>query len=723
MSAPLRVALLWHMHQPYYLDDLSGETSLPWVRLHATKAYADMNAVLARHPQMACTINVVPSLLAQLKAYEQDERLSDTFLNLSRIYPEDLEPDEKAFIVRYFFMSNWDTMVRRHPGYAALLQRRGVPGDPAAVDKAVHRFSRQDLRDLQVWFNLSWFGFNAQRDERIAPLLAKGGSFTEAEKSLVLDVQAEVLAGVIPGWKRLLDAGRVEISTSPFYHPILPILVGSDVVRRSMPYVMLPGDFSFRDDARAQIQRGVDYYRETFGRAPVGVWPSEGSVCPEVVPLFAEAGLKWMATDEGILARSLPEFSRERDLYRPYRMAVNEAEVSVFFRDRYLSDLIGFTYSKNPPEIALADFVRHLDRIRQVTPGGTVSIVLDGENPWEYYADGGEGFLNGLFRILVEDERFEPVSMRQAVEEQPPQRTLNKLHSGSWINANYGIWIGGPEENQAWTLVQRTHNALKMARQAGRHDPAALDAAEEQLFQAEGSDWFWWYDDDFNSENDAEFDNLFRGKLKNVFRLLGDRVPAYLDEPIHRERDSQLVVQPLSLISPQLDGRVTHFYEWKDAGFIDLAKVRGSMHLSKNILHKLYFGFDQQNLYLRLDPSDECLAYGENGLRVVIQLQGQVERQVSFPFALGDAELREYELLAPDDLSRWETVAQHDGVRVGEIAEVAVPFKLLDVSPGQPLWFVIYLMKGEVEEDRFPKNGRVMIYVPDENYDSINWSV
>jgi len=723
MSEPLRVAILWHMHQPYYLDDLTGRVSLPWVRLHATKAYTDLTTMLQRHPEMACTINVVPSLLAQLQAYDEREDIQDDFLTVSRKEADELDDDEKLFLMRCFFMSNWDTMVKRHPGYTRLLERRGRASDPDSLRQAVERFSKQDLLDLQVWFNLSWFGFAALHDERIAPLLEKGSTFTEVEKNLVLDVQAEILGEVIPGWRKLLDGSKVEISTSPYYHPILPILIGTDIVRRSMPDATLPGDFSFFEDAKAQIERGVAYYRELFGRAPVGIWPSEGSVCPELVPLLADAGLKWMATDEAVLMRSLADGQREHDLYQPYRALMNGSEIAVFFRDRYLSDLVGFTYSKNPPEIAVESFIGHLGRIAKNNPGGTVSIILDGENPWEYYPDSGEGFLNGLFKHLVQDDRFRPVSMRQAQEEAPPTRTLSKLHSGSWINANYGIWIGGPEENQAWTVLNRTRGALELAEQSGKIAPEALQEAYEQLYQAEGSDWFWWYDDDFNSENDEEFDNLFRRKLANVYHALGQDTPAFLDEPIHVTRENILIAQPLALIQPTIDGQVTEFYEWTDAGYIDVSKTRGSMHLAKNTLQAFYFGFDRDNLYLRLDPSEECVMQGAQDLHVRIHLCGQAERMLQFPLALGQNTVTGCEMTAPNDQGVWESVGKLDRVRVDDVAEIAIPFALLDVRPGQPLWFVVHIMKGEITEDRFPKNGRVLIHVPDENYNSINWSV
>ena len=723
MSKPLQVCFLWHMHQPYYRNDLDGQVSLPWVRLHATKAYLDMIAALEAHPDMACTINVVPSLLAQLRAYETVADSKDTFLELTRKPAEDLTPDERRFVLRFFFMSNWDTMVRPHAGYARLLERRGATTDPENIENGLRRFSTQDFLDLQIWFNLSWFGFTARRDARAAYLIEKGGGFSEDDKNILLQTQAELLAQVIPGWQRLLKAGVVELSTSAFYHPILPILIASQIAKRSSPNVTLPGDFSFVEDAQEQIQRGIGYFREVFGQMPAGFWPSEGAVCPELIPLVAGAGLRWIATDEDILLRSLGNAARERDLYRIYGAAHGGHEIAIFFRDRYLSDLIGFTYAKNPPDIAVQDLLGHLGRIAQNNPDGTVSIILDGENPWEYYPDGGEGFLHRLFAALTKDARFRPASMRQALDSAPPQKNITNLYSGSWINANYRIWIGGPEENHAWSLLDRAHSTLNLARQSGKTPLEKLRAAGEQLYQAEGSDWFWWFGDDFNSENDAEFDRLFRERVANVYLVLGQKPPAALDEPLHTERENLLVTQPLALIRPTIDGEVTHFYEWADAGFIDVRRVRGSMHLSKALLNGFYFGFDQQYLYIRLDPAEECHLFRAEPYEVRIHLAGQVERQVRLTCDLGNRAGRKYQLMSLNADGMWEATAAYDSVQIGSIVEMAIPFAALSATPGQALSFAVHLMKGEMEEDRFPKNGRVIINVPDENFDSIHWSV
>ncbi|NLH50323.1 MAG: hypothetical protein GX444_17215 [Myxococcales bacterium] len=722
MSKPLRVAFLWHMHQPYYLDDTSGKIILPWVRLHATKAYYDMSAMLLRHPEMACTINAVPSLLAQLKAYAERPDIDDSFLALSRKPAAELDDEERRFVLRYFFMANWETLIRPYPGYSRLLDRRGIRTDEESLDRALKLFSNQDFLDLQVWFNLAWFGFTARRDPRIVPLLEKGMSFTEPDKRLLLDVQLEILKQIIPLWKKLLEAGRVEISTSPFYHPILPILVGSHVVRRSMPEVTLHGDFSFEEDARDQIREGVAYYESIFGQAARGMWPSEGSVCPEIIPHLADAGLEWIATDEAILFRSLGDGSSRQRLFEPYRAEYKGSQICVFFRDRYLSDLIGFTYAKNDPRTAILDFAGHLGRIAESAPDGLVNVVLDGENPWEYYRDGGEAFLDGLYQTLLQDKRFRPVSMGQALREAPPKQTLTKLHSGSWINANYRIWIGGPEENRAWSLVDRTRSHFETVRQAGNMPPEKIAAARRQLFQAEGSDWFWWYDDDFNSENDSDFDRLFRQKLVNVYLALDENPPAVLSEPIHVDKANLLITQPLALLHPTIDGHITNFYEWADAGYIDLTRVRGSMHLSKNLLARLMFGFDEQKLYLRLDPSDELLAFGSE-LQVQVQIAGRVERQIRFPLRFGARAATRYQIWAPDSGEDWRSIGEHHELGMQEIIELALPISFLQIAAGDPLSFVVRIMKGSVEEDRFPKNGRINLKVPDRNYDSINWSV
>ena len=491
----LNIAFFWHMHQPYYRDPLSGEFSLPWVRLHALKGYYDVISLLEEYPAIHQTFNLVPSLLSQLSNYAREEG-RDIFLEHTRKPAEELSPEEKKFILINFFMCNWETMVKPYPEYWTLLLKRGLKLPEYRLDDLLHQFTTQDFRDLQVWFNLTWFGYRArEKKPSVRELLEKGRIFSEADKAALLTAQTEIIREVIPLYQSTRARGQVEITISPFYHPILPLLINSAHASRAMPQVSLPGSFIHPEDAEAQIRKAVDYYRDLFGTNPTGMWPSEGSVSPELIPIVQRAGIRWIASDEGILFKSLPGEASRASLYQPFRVRYGQAEIAMAFRDRNLSDLIGFTYSKNPPEASANDLLTHLRNIQKSLPGDRdhlVLIALDGENPWEYYPDGGHGFLCRLYEKLSLDPTLKTVRMDEFLEGHASRETLNFLHTGSWIDQNFRIWIGSPEENQAWDCLQKTRAFLK---NTSNKEPAAprekQQLAWEEIYVAEGSDWFW----------------------------------------------------------------------------------------------------------------------------------------------------------------------------------------------------------------------------------------
>ena len=354
MSAPLEVAVLWHMHQPDYRDKLKGRAVLPWVRLHAVKDYYPMAALVDEFPGLRVTFNYVPSLLDQLEDYLAGRSL-DEHLVLSTVAARDLNQEGQIFLLRNFFMANHETMIRPFPRYLELLEKRGPSGEQRHLESAQRVYGAKDFLDLQVLFNLAWFGpYFLKTDPLCRELAAKGQGFTEAEKGALLERQREIAGQVVPLLRRLVAEGRIEISTTPFYHPILPLLVDSDCARVAMPDVTLPHQaFRHPEDALAQIRKAIAFHERAFGERPQGIWPSEGSVSPAVLQLFQEQGLRWTATDENILFRSLglplnQEFyrsgKREELLYQPYR--TETGTTAVFFRDHVLSDLVGFSYSR-----------------------------------------------------------------------------------------------------------------------------------------------------------------------------------------------------------------------------------------------------------------------------------------------------------------------------------------------------------------------------------------
>jgi alpha-amylase/alpha-mannosidase (GH57 family) len=532
-----RVAILWHMHQPYYEDLVTREHILPWVRLHALKDYYGMVALLREFPDVHVTFNLVPSLLVQLEAFAED-RARDPYLELSLKPAVALTGSDVAFILDNFFHAHRQRMIEAYPRYRELLEKRGSapPGAERPATIAA-RFSAEDLRDLQVWHKLAWFDpIYLATDERIRGLAAKDRGFTEDDKALLRRVEVELLNRVIPEYRDAIARGQIEVSTSPFYHPILPLLCDTDIYRRTHPASAMPKRrFQHPEDAAEQLERAAACHERLFGKRPVGLWPSEGSVSDAMVPLVAEAGFRWMATDEQILANSLGiRFARDaagnldqpERLYAAYGVKAGGAGVSCVFRDHGLSDLIGFAYSGWNAHAAATDFVTRLvdagRRYRERTGGeeAIIPIILDGENAWEHFEGGGRPFLRALYGQLQAHPELTTVTMEQACKE--PRHELRGIFPGSWIDSNFYIWIGHRDDQRGWDQLAEARQALEDAAEVA---PDALAAAREEMLIAEGSDWFWWYGDDHSSDHDREFDDLFRRHLRNVYRLLGKPVP------------------------------------------------------------------------------------------------------------------------------------------------------------------------------------------------------
>jgi len=724
MASRLHIAFLWHMHQPYYRDPLTGVYSLPWVRLHAIKSYYDMPRAAEAFPELGMTFNMVPSLLKQLADYASGEG-QDLLLEVSKRPAAELEPDERRSILANFFMCNWDTMVKPHPAYWRLLAKRGLRLDESTIDEAMGRFSVQDFLNLQVWFNLSWFGFTAlAEDEGLRELKSKGQAFTEEDKAYVLEAQRQVVAKVIPTYKRLLAGGKVELSTSPFYHPILPLLIDTEIARRCMPQAPLPPRFHHPEDATAQIERGVAYFTQTFGQPPRGMWPSEGSVTPELIPLVAKAGLKWLATDEAILLNSLSGNVDRRNIFEPYRVGEGGAEVSMVFRDRGLSDLVGFTYGRDPNFDSAEDLYSRFRQIRDGYQGSrqpVVCVILDGENPWEYYFDGGQSFLSSLFEKISRDPSMEAVSIGAYVESNPPERHLDNLYSGSWINHNYEIWIGGAEENRAWTLLGETRDFFAQHSIEGL-SAEKVERAREELFAAEGSDWFWWYGDQFSSDNDVEFDRLFRLHLANVYTLLDTPVPEELEIPIIVQHKVRPVWEPIGFIEPVIDGKETNYYEWKEAGLFRARGGQAAMYRSERYIGDLHYGFNLTNFYLRLDLDTER-AELPSGLEVHVELEVNGCRyRAAFPLAF-EAEARPVELSRVSEGKEPETLAPVGLMRAGRIVEVALPFGALEAAENQEVRLHVELRRAAMLCERLPRTGYISFQVPSQNFERMMWSV
>jgi len=662
LSHPLYVAFVWHMHQPYYKDFASGEYILPWARLHGCKEYIHMAEVLAQYPEVKATFNFVPCLVEQILEYASGEAV-DRALALSR--QETWSDEDKAYLLSFFFSVNWERVVRRYPRYSQLLElRHQARGD--------HRLLGQDFyRDLVAWFNLVWLDHVAlENDPELLALVDKGSKFTHQDVSLILSKQSDYVANVVPLYSHLRDRGQIELTTSPYYHPILPLLIDTDTAQRASPGLPSPASaFRHPEDAVEQIRRAVEAHQAHFGQAPRGLWPSEGAVCPELPPILARHGIGWFATDEAILARSLG-VGIERDpyghvvnphvLYQPYgtassverqassverpatsdqRPATSPQPPVAIFRDHMLSDRIGFVYQSMPGRDAAEDLMHRLDVIRERLndPDNAylVSIILDGENCWESYPDYGDPFLHHLYQRLSEAEDIQTVTVAEYLEQFPPRETVEHLATGSWIGGNLETWIGEAEQNRAWEVLGRVRDELVAWQNA---TPGAgfdvLEKAWRQIYIAEGSDWFWWYYSRNVSGQDHVFDQAFRDHLAGVYFAIGRPAPRWLSEPIQGLAARQDYRAPSSYISPHLSGGDEASLEWAVAGFLEPAASTGAMQRAEaGELRRLFFGYNPTSLYFRVET---WAALGLYDVSLFLRFDQDGPEQLVFPTLEGE---------------------------------------------------------------------------------------
>ena len=686
------ISFLWHMHQPFYKDLVTGEYKLPWTRMHALKDYYGMVRILEEFPKIHQTFNLVPSMMVQIEEYAANHA-RDPLLDLALKPAEQLTSDEKRSMLRNFFLANPSRMIHRYPRYRELFQAWEAQKHGGGWKGVL---STQDFRDLQVLSQLAWFDEEIQEhDAEARKLIEKGRDFSPDDQALMGRKQVEIVGLVIPEYKKLAATGQIEISTTPFYHPILPLLCDSNIASVSHPGVALPPRFSYPDDARYQLTRAREYIADTFGVAPVGLWPSEGSVSDQAFEIASEVGFKWAATDNGILDRTLGHAAGLDGMYRTWSWQRGGNSMGVIFRDHMLSDLVGFVYSGMQPADAANDLLR---RIRDNSAGilskgrdALVPIILDGENAWEYYDRNGRPFFRELYSRITDDPHLECVTVSEAFERVAPS-TLDHIFPGSWINSNFDVWIGADEDNRAWEYLLAARQAYDAAGQKVPDDRRRL--AYEELLIAEGSDWCWWYGPEHDTANRVEFDELYRAHLANVYAALNLTAPEELSRPIIQVREDSRLTQPTGRISPKIDGIVSSYFEWMGAGVYQVARRGGAMHGKRFIFSQIQFGSDGAKLFLRIDftpGSNDILKFGE--LRCTMRVDGEEQR----------AGIR---LSAPKDQVYLVPSGAVVEWAANSILEIAIPLKRKD---SEPLDVCLSAWKDGLPVDAVPQQGWLAI--------------
>jgi len=738
MKRPLNIAFLWHMHQPLYKDPFTGEYILPWVLFHGTKDYLTMVSLLNEFPSIHQTFNLVPSLIEQLKDYASGEP-NDRYRKVSSRDASLLTKEEKLFMLERFFQANWDTMVKPVERYWELLKKRGFSARKEDIEESLRYFTAQDFLDLQLLFNLAWIdpGF-AGKDPELSFLVKKGRNYTEEDKKTVLSKQVDIIKMIIPEYVEMKRRGIIELTASPYYHPILPLLCDSFSAKEAMPDIKLPQErFRYPEDAKDQIRMAISHHKNTFEDPPSGMWPSEGSVSMEILPILKREGIRWLATDEDILSLSLgvpllrdaEGNCKDTIIYKPYRIDVDGSALTIIFRDRVLSDLIGFNYARWEADKAAEDFIERLTKIYAgiEDPGShIVNITLDGENAWEYYRKNGRDFLASLYSRLSENKIFRCVTVSEFLSENPAEENLPKLFSGSWINHNFKIWIGHSEDNTAWDYITEARRALsahKMAAGSSPEKSASLEKAWNELYASEGSDWFWWYGDEHSSMCEGDFDALFRSHLKKVYSIIGKEPPAILDIPIISEdRGYSPPKIPTGFINPLLDGEVTNYYEWLYAGRLERAAISEAMHRegeSAGLIGGISYGFNLETLFFRFDYQKAVAPYNEKWNITVNFLYPKPQR---ITVSVCGKESKGTILEKSPETGQWKECGELRLLASGGVVEAGISFKELSAKGWDEVRLFIDI-EAEAGLERWPPRGFLVIEVPTEDFESRHWAV
>ena len=715
------VVFLWHMHQPYYVNPVTRTAMMPWVRLHAVKGYLDMISIIEDYPSIRVNFNLTPVLLLQVKELI-DGDITDLWFEWARKPAADLNDEEKLAILENFFKINWDNLVKPYPRYWELLHKRGLTFYRDEVRRGLNYFTQQEMLDLQVWFNLAWCGYTADKlYPELPKLRAKGRDFTEAEKTRVLDIHLEILRIVLERYAAAEARGQAELTTTPFFHPILPLVYDSAFAERCLPGRKFPQRFHWPEDAAAQLTLAVEQHERLFGKKPRGLWPSEGSIAPELIPLMERVGIQYFCTDEENLFHSLkrdPAYVGTQvdhlELFQGWRIKYDGASVNAVFRERPLSDFIGFTAAKNDPQEAARHLLHHMTHIASMVPHetGLIPLILDGENAWETFRDGGEAFLRALYSgIAAAPEQLHSCTIEDYFARNSPTKALTTLHTGSWICGNFDIWIGEDEENRAWDLLGQTRSFLQQQIDSGHLKPDEKKNALLEIYAAEGSDWFWWYGPDFSTENDDLFDDLFRQHLNNVYAICGEPAPAVLEAPITRAKAATVYKTPESLIEPEIDGVLSSYFEWMGAGFYQPGSEQSAMYRSERLLDGIWFGFGVESLYLRFD----FLKWDGASLKVVFyEPRGFILK--AGPFGADGAS--EFTLTTPGGVElRRASIAARD------IVEWEVPLLDLALKPGSPVAFQVRVMAGGIETEKYPEAAAIQLNVPGPDFAAAKWIV
>lgn len=704
------------MHQPVYQLTLTGDYLMPWVRLHAVKDYLDMVLILEKFPKIKLNFNLVPVLLDSLIDYGEND-LHDIHSRLTITDVEDLTADDKEFIINNFFDANFHSMILPSEEYNRLYQKYQL--NP---ENDINMFSNQEYSDLMALFNLAWFDpIYKNIYPELKKLIKKGKDYTTEDRIKIIDIQRDIIRKIIPTYKKFSDEGRIEITTSPYYHPILPILLDIKSIKKSSEND-LPTNLKMELDARMQTEMALDRMENIFGKRPRGIWPSEHCISSKELGLLKELGVDWTISDEGILSNSINfEFVRDFRGYLedPYHLLKSykykDDGVNIIFRDSVIPNLIGFEYPNHPAESAANDLY---DRIKVAQSkllsspdeNHLITIAMDGENCWENYTADGSTFLSTIYSLIENDPSLETVLISDYLDKDI-QKPLNKISSGSWVNRNFKLWIDEPLKNLAWTYLKQVRDDFSSYVKQNPLNPN-IEAARRELFICEGSDWFWWYGEPNDSGRDNIFDYIFREHLKNIYLFLGLEVPQYLDTPL-LSAITKPSRYPKGEFTPVMDGKEKDDENWLNAGCIKIPD--GPVLKEDKFYDKICFGYDKDNLYLRFYINEylkDTPSMSKRVNQMYVYMRNQSRKQSLSPIriiqktesllpiskekfhnemqiSIYDGEINLVRLVKAIPNNLWAVTSSKEIKAVyDKVVDISIPFENLGVEPGEVLEFL-----------------------------------
>ncbi len=665
-----KVAFLWHFHQPPYF--LSSEKSLlPFVFLHSIRDYIDFPYLLKEYEDIHMNFNFTPVLLEQIINLR-----TDPFLQIALKPVDNLKLEEKHFLLKNFFSNSWENGIKPLSRFYEILILRGMDYTREKLKEKLKVFKREDFIDLEVLFYLSWCGEKIRKNPFIKELLAKGTNFEEEEKLSLINHLKEFIKEITPSYKELIDMGKINITTSPYFHPILPILSSTDEIIQAhpelnvYPYPSSPREINFHIDEGIRLLEGV------FGEKPLGLWPSEGAVSNSILNFIKT---KVLFSDSTVLQRSNAE---SYDILRPFYHK-NFPNKILFFRDTYLSNRFGFAYGGMEEEKAIEEFYDYIKS--KGREDGVIWVILDGENPWGGYQNFGRNFLKKLFeRAKREGVSF--LTLKEVLELDLKPQKINYLYPGSWVDASFYIWTSDPIKNKAWELVHSTRDQIM-----GIKEEKSL----YNFYASQASDWFWWYGSPNYSPYEPEFDFLFRFYLKNAMEMAGLKSPSILEKPLTEEIEFKSK-KPIFTIYPIIDGKENSYFEWANAVRFSV-QTGDAMHLAESFFQEICFGFDLENLYIRMDPNLEYIEKIK---------KGEIFLHMNLPF---EKTIKIYPSFEPIEME------------FGKIFEAKIPFSFLGLKEREEVAF--FLNFKEKDSERIPRTGLLYFTVPHKTYEEEMWSV